>query len=150
MDKTAAGAAAGFAAGLVIGLISTVLNKTGICELCLINIGGGMFTRTIMVATAPAVWQVIGWLVHLTLSIVLGVILAYIIHFTGKDFALLKGAIFGAVIWVVDIGIISPLAGYMVASPQPVDLLFLFSYHVLFGLLVAALLLRYGKFAETI
>lgn len=148
MHNTAAGAVTGFVAGMATGLISTGLFLMDICQLCLIRIGGGLFMRSMLTETSLA-WTVIGWLSHLTVSIVLGVILAYILSFTGKDFALLKGAIFGAVVWVVTIGFISPLAGYISARPSPGDIILVFVYHVLFGLIAAWLLVRYSDVAET-
>ncbi|EEG78068.1 hypothetical protein [Dethiobacter alkaliphilus] len=149
MDKTAAGAGAGFVSGLVIGLISIVLFITSVCELCLINIGGGIFMRQMLTQNALPVWQALGWLVHLSVSVVLGIILAHILSVTGKDWALLKGAIWGAVIWLITIGGVSPLGGYITVPPRPEDIFLLFAYHVLFGLLAAWLLVRFGSISET-
>ena len=117
----------------------------GQCELRLINIGGGVFTRNMLTEAAPLAWKAVGWLVHLTVSMLLGAILAYVLHYTGKDFALLKGGMFGSVIWLFTIGGISPLAEYTLPFPRPLDLVILLGYHALFGMMVAWLLARYGK-----
>jgi FtsH-binding integral membrane protein len=134
---------AGLGAGLVVGVISHGLYILGICQLCLIAIGGGFFARRMLAKTAAPVWTILGWIDHLLVSMVLGVILVYILHYSGRDYALIKGAIFGAVVWLVTIGIISPLAGYIPPSPQAIDLAILLAYHILYGILAAWLLLRF-------
>jgi hypothetical protein len=46
----------------------------------------------------------VGFIAHFTLGAVFGVILAYTLRFTGKDFYILKGIGLGAVFWLVSIG----------------------------------------------
>ncbi len=151
MDKITAGSLAGLGAGIVIGLISLILYLSGICRMCLITIGGGIVRQEMLTADAATpTWLLFGWTTHLIISVLLGIFLTYLLYLTGRDFALLKGIIFGAAAWFIDIVIISPPAGYIPRSAaDPGELLILLAGHMLFGLLTAWLLCRYAKSALT-
>lgn len=142
MDRIVAGGLAGLVSGIILGLITTVLSLLGFCKLCLIAIGGGIFVRQILKSPIPIGWMMIGWLNHLIVSVALGIVLAYILTYMGKEYAVLKGAFFGAVVWYLLIGIFAPLAGYLPPSPEPLELFIVFGYHVFFGGLAAYLTTR--------
>jgi hypothetical protein len=130
---------------LAIGVISNVLYILNVCEVCLVAIGGG-FARQRMLGEAEGfAWFVLGWVDHLLISMLFGIILSYILHYTGRDYAILKGAFFGAVLWLLGIAMISPLAGYIPPSPSALDLGILLAYHIIYGLLVAWLLVRFTR-----
>jgi hypothetical protein len=148
MDKTVAGAAAGIASGIIVGLLSMALSILNICNICLISIGASMFTTTFVTPGFTAAYF-IGWASHLAVSMILGVILTYFLFYTGKDYGLIKGAMFGWTVWFIGIALISPQAGFIHSTPDTTDIIIILGYHLLFGLLTAALLLRYAKF-ETV
>ncbi|HZK24152.1 MAG TPA: DUF6789 family protein [Oscillospiraceae bacterium] len=145
MDKVVSGGIAGGIAGLLVGLLSKILSKVKLCQLCLIKIGGGLSNQAMLAENSALLWQVIGWLSHLLISMVLGIIFLYLLHYTGKEYILLKGVMFGAVVWLVDITIISPLLGFIPARSRPLDLLILLAYHIIFGYLAAVLSRRFAK-----
>jgi uncharacterized membrane protein YagU involved in acid resistance len=145
MDRLVGGAATGLGAGLAIGFISNVLYILNVCKLCLVAIGGG-FARQRMLGEAEGfAWFVLGWVDHLRISMLFGIILAYVLHYTGLNYVLLKGAFFGAVLWLLGIAMISPLAGYIPPSPSPLDLSIMLAYHIIYGLLVSRILIRFTK-----
>ncbi|MDW7651170.1 MAG: hypothetical protein SCK29_04895 [Bacillota bacterium] len=148
MDKPVSGAAAGLVSGMTVGIISMALYMFGICNLCLVAIGGGLFNRAI-VPPVLSVQNIAGWAAHLTLGMILGILFIYILYFTGRDFALLKGALFGTAVWYVAIGLVLPVSGMIPGNANTADIMILLAYHLLFGLLTAALLVRYAKL-ETI
>lgn len=145
MDKPLLGSIAGLIAGTVTGAISFLLYSMGLCKLCLVAIGGGLFSRNMLTKSVPPAWTVLGFVDHFIMSIILGVVLAYILHFTGTDYALLKGLGFGATVWYINIAIVAPLAGYIPKSPQPADLAILLGYHLLFGLLASWVIVKLGN-----
>lgn len=145
MDRAAIGGTSGVIAGIIVGIISHILYVSDLCKLCLVAIGGGLFRRGMLPRTEGIMWQVLGWMDHLAMSLILGTILIYILQYTGKDYTLLKGAVFGMIVWYINIAIISPLAGYIPPSPDATSLLLLFSYHILFGLIAAWLIIKISK-----
>ncbi|MBS4030154.1 MAG: hypothetical protein KGZ63_01840 [Clostridiales bacterium] len=142
MDRAVIGGAAGAIAGIVIGIISHVLYLFNFFNLCLIAIGGGLHRRGMLARTDGFMWHVLGWTGHFTISLILGIVLIYILHYTGKEFALLKGAVFGMIVWYINIAIISPLVGYIPPSPDAANLMLLLSYHILYGLIAAWLIIK--------
>lgn len=144
MDKALSGALAGLAAGLIIGIVSFGLYTLNICRLCLVAIGGGLFTQQMLPQGTTFIWLLLGWVDHLVMSMILGIILVFILHYTGRDYAIVKGAIYGAIVWYFAIGIIAPLAGFTPPSPRAADLLVLLAYHLVFGMLAAWLMVRFG------
>jgi hypothetical protein len=145
MDRSLNGGAAGLIAGAVVGALSLLFYTLGVCNLCLVAIGGGLSNKNMLARTVAPAWTILGFLDNLIISLILGVVLAYILHFTGSKHAILKGMGFGAVVWLIDIVIIAPLAGYIPKSPQPLDLAILLGYHLLFGSLTAFLIIRLSK-----
>ncbi len=146
MDKVVAGGAVGTVAGIMGGIISRVLFGLNVGKLCLVEIGRGIFFQKEMPGITDSFsWHVLGWVAHLAMSIMLGIVFVYLLHYTGRDYALLKGAMLGVIVWYVNIGIISPLAVY---TPLPLDafsLLLMLAYHVIFGLISAWLIVWWEK-----
>ncbi len=145
MDRVVAGSMAGMASGFLTGAISNIMYLLGVCTLSMNAIGGGMFTREMLSVNAPLSWQLLGWVTHLIVSSMFGVILVYILVFTGRDYAILKGLLFGSAAWFVAISLVSPLAGFVPRNANPVDLFIMLGYHVLFGVFAAWLLVRYAE-----
>ncbi len=45
MERVTVGFLAGLAGGIIIGIVSVTLHKIGICEICLVALGGGIFSN---------------------------------------------------------------------------------------------------------
>ncbi|MCW3491669.1 hypothetical protein [Dethiobacter alkaliphilus] len=145
MNRVNAGALAGLLVGIVIGLIAMGMNMIGLCEICLIALGGGVFQQQLLQEPVAIGWILMGWVSHLIISIGLGIIFAFLLTYIGERLAVVKGAFFGAVVWYIAIGIFAPLAGYLPESPDPLELFIVFSYHLIFGMLVAYFIVKYGS-----
>jgi hypothetical protein len=143
VDKVAAGGLAGLGAGIVAGAVSHILFALGICRLCMIAIGGGLFRQQMLTEGMGLSWNIIGWVNHLLISSLLGVLMIYLLVLTGRKYILLKGLLYGAAVWFVAIELISPLAGYIPPAPNPVDMAIMLGYHMLYGVVAAWLLARY-------
>ena len=111
MDKPVLGAKAGLLSGVIVGTVSAVLNVLGVCQLCLIKTGGGFFAREMITSNEITLWTFLGWVNHLIISIILGIIWVYFIYYTGKDYAVVKGLILGIIFWMINYSFISPLTG---------------------------------------
>ncbi len=132
------------AAGVLGGSISHLLYISGILGVDLIAIGGGLFRREMLPQNSPLAWVLMGWITHLIISSLLGVLISYILYIAGRDFALWKGLLTGVAAWFVGIALIAPLAGYISATAGPADIWALLGYHLLYGVLTAWLLVRYA------
>jgi hypothetical protein len=148
MDKMVAGGMAGVVSGLIVGLISTVLYILDFCRISMVAIGGGIFMREMMVQKG-FLWLLTSWAANITLSMALGVTLVYLLVLTGEKYALLKGAMFGAVVWYLLIGVIAPLGGYMPPVVRALEPILMLAYHLLFGVLTAWWIIRWGVLKQS-
>lgn len=85
-------------------------------------------------------------LVHLIIGAGLGIILSSILAFTGSDYHLLKGALFGALEWVVQRVFVVPLFGLVF----PFRYTFLLNtveigFDILYGVLAACFIVVLGQ-----
>ena len=142
MDKVTAGGLAGLGAGIVTGAISSIFYSLGICRLCLIGIGGGIFRQQMLTEEVGLSWIIMGWVTHLLISSLLGVLMIYLLALTGTRYIVFKGLLYGAAVWFVAISLISPLAGYIPRGANPVDMAIILGYHMLFGVVAAWLIAR--------
>jgi hypothetical protein len=145
MDRATVGFLSGLAGGMVTGTISLTLYMTGLCEICLVALGGGIFTQQLLPRSASLDWMILGFITNLILSGSLGVAIAFMLTYLGEKLAILKGAFFGSIVWYLLIGVFAPLAGYLPESPVLIDLFIILGYHIAFGGFVAFLIVKYGK-----
>ncbi|MBS4031782.1 MAG: hypothetical protein KGZ63_10260 [Clostridiales bacterium] len=145
MDRATVGFVAGLAGDVIIGVIAMAMNILGLCKICLIALGGGVFQQQLLQEPVGLGWILLGWVSHLIISASLGVGIAVMFTYLGEKRAVLKGAFFGSVVWYLLIGIFAPLAGYLPESPKWIELFIVFGYHIAFGGLVAYLIVRYGN-----
>ena len=145
MDRTTVGFVAGLAGGGIIGVIAMTMNVLGLCKICLIALGGGVFQQQLLQEPVELGWIMLGWVSHLIISASLGVGIAVMFTYLGEKRAVLEGAFFGSVVWLLLIGVFAPLAGYLPESPKWFELFIVLGCHIAFGGLVAYLIVRYGN-----
>ncbi len=133
-----------------MGLISLTLYMTGLCGICLVALGGGIFQQQLLPRNVSLGWVMLGFITNLILSGSLGVAIAFMLTYLGEKLAILKGAFLGAIVWYLLIGVFSPLAGYLPESPSLTDLFIVLGYHIAFGGFVAFLIMKYGTKEATI
>ncbi|WP_408956270.1 hypothetical protein [Natroniella sp. ANB-PHB2] len=142
-DRITTGALSGLAAGILMGLISMTLFRMQICKLCIIAIGGGIFTGQL--GDLHIYGLIIAWLVHLALSSTFGILIATMLDYLGTDYYMLKGAALLILIYLANIGIIAPLRGTIPDSPEFFDLFLILLYHIFFGALTSFLVVKYSN-----
>jgi len=75
-----------------------------------------------------------------------GVVLAYLIYFTGWDFYLFKGIAVGLLFWLICFGLILRLNIAGIDPVEPGTNLTHLSWHILLGVTNALLILQLGNF----
>lgn len=150
MERVTTGFLSGLTGGIIIGIISLILYTTGLCGICLVALGGGIFQQQLLPRNVNFGWVILGFITNLILSGSLGVAIAFMLTYLGEKFAILKGAFFGSIVWYLLIGVFTPLAGYLPESPKLIDLFMVLGYHIAFGGLVAFLIVKYGIKETTI
>jgi hypothetical protein len=143
MDRVVAGSAAGLVAGVVLGVTANLLNAAGLTEYSSVQIAGGVFTGEHLTEPMSLGMLVVAWSSHLVISMTVGVVLAYLLSYTGQDFGVLKGILLGGFAWLFNNGIMAPLLDLELLPPMTnADLIFSLGRHLAFGALSAALLLH--------
>ncbi|MCK8818068.1 hypothetical protein MWH28_11935 [Natroniella sulfidigena] len=143
MFDHAIGALSGIIAGIFMGLISMTLFRIGICKLCIIAIGGGIFTGQLVELQPYGL--IIAWLTHLSLSAAFGILITIVLNHFGSKYHVLTGAVLLTLIYLANIGIIAPLRGTIPDDPEYFDLLLILLYHIFFGSLTSFLIVKYGN-----
>ena len=143
-DRITAGAIGGLAAGIVMGLISMTLKNVGICELCVVNIGGGILSINFM-GESTVIETLLGWIIHLALSVTFGVIIAIMLTYFGTKYHILKGAILITLLFIINIGIIGPMVGTISGAAEILDFYLVLFYHIIFGGLSSYITVRFGN-----
>lgn len=144
IEKVINGSLSGIIAGIVMGIAVSIANVLNVTAYHSIEIAGGIFIQEVL--ESPGIlWIIVGWLSHLVIAMALGITLCYIYYFTGAGYALLKGLLFGGFTWLLNLGIIAPLINYNIMERlDSLDLLFSFGLHLLFGIITAWLLIKFG------
>ena len=141
------GAVSGIIAGIIMGLISMALHTVKICKLCIIAIGGGIFSGQLMEGF-NAYGLVLSWLTHLTLGGLFGILIAILLYYSGTKYHMLKGAGLLTLVYLANIGVIAPLRGAFPDNQNFFDLLLILFYHIFFGSLASFLVVKYKHKAE--
>ncbi|NLJ99817.1 MAG: hypothetical protein GX318_01090 [Clostridia bacterium] len=143
-DNVALGAAAGLV-GTIPGLIiNFIFVQSGISKLYAFQISGGIFVPDR--ANTGFLMFLLGAVVWLATSALMGVIITYALDYTGRDFWWLKGIILTVTLLFIGLyGILFSMGG---AHIVPLDLgtnLTLFLDNLVFGLATAYLSVRWGS-----
>ncbi|MFZ5944762.1 MAG: hypothetical protein ACOYVD_11665 [Bacillota bacterium] len=137
-----AGAISGIITGIIMGLISMALFASKICKLCIIAIGGGIFTGQLM-DEFNGYGILLSWLTHLAISGALGILIQIMLYYLGEKLYILKGAGLLTLVYLANIGVIAPLRGVFPNNQEFNDLLLILIYHIFFGSLASFLVVKY-------
>jgi hypothetical protein len=143
MDRVIAGSAAGLVTGIALGVAVNLLNAAGLTEYSSIQIAGSIFTGRYMTDPMSAGMLAVAWSSHLVISMAVGVLLAYLLYYTGRDYGILKGILLGGFFWLFNSGIMAPVLKLELLPPMDYgDLILFLGRHLAFGALSAGLLLH--------
>lgn len=140
-DKLFSGAVAGLIGAGIVGLISSILKSFRIYEYTYMDIAASLIYPYKEVETLA--WYVVGWLNNFIIGIILGIILVYILAWTGKDYGILKGTIFGLVWWFILTVIIQPELFEWGRFHETKSLVICLFRDVLFGIVTSYIIIKY-------
>ena len=135
-DRVQLGIISGLAGVFVKDLVGTVLVKTGLAEEGAPQRAAGMLLPAYKVA-AP-LGRAAGWMADAAVGCLLGIASVYVLSFTGKDRAPLKGLTTGALAWVGLYGVLGNMGATNVRTALPRTVLSEFIGHSVFGLVSTA------------
>lgn len=141
--------------GAIAGLISTTVMTVIVWAVRLL---GHQFitpweTATHIFLVRRLIHTPIGYLVgftgNFTLGAIFGVIMAYILRFTGKDFYILKGIGLGAVVWLTSIGFFMHLLSIRIEgrSDPLSNLMAIIEFNIM-GIITSYIIQKYARFPD--
>lgn len=99
---------------------------------------------------ANPIAMITGYFADFTLAVLLGVMLVYVMRIMGKDYAIIKGIMFGAASYVLIYGIAMTLNFTRVSLLTPLPNFVLLFPHVIFGGIAGWVIKRYGNLEEQV
>jgi hypothetical protein len=137
-DRVLLGVLCGLGGGFVKNGLSVVLARNGLAEYGGPARAAGMLLPAHKISTSRG--KIVGWIADTTISGMLGVVSVYMLSFTGKDKALLKGALVsGGMAWAGLYGVLGTMGATAVQHPQPKTVLSEFLVHTVYGAVVATM-----------
>lgn len=144
-DALTIGAIAGTIGILIIQGISMVLAWLGIIEMTILDVAALLFLNEAQANTAAG--MMVGFITHLLTGATGGVILAYIIKFTGDDYYWVKGLALGGIMNLGFMGFAVTLLG--IAPEMRTDAVTMLVHIIeqfIFGLISAYIIVKFGRF----
>jgi len=89
--------------------------------------------------------SVVSFLADYIYSAFLGVLFVYLIYFTGKQFSITKGLIFGSFLWLFSFGALRSLSIVKLQEVVPLDNIYYLIFHLIFGITLGVIVKKYGE-----
>lgn len=131
-DPVVLGVVAGLAGNLLKNIGNTVNIKLGITQTSYPRISGGFFMKKNTVESIYG--KTAGWIADTVIAGGLGVGLVYLLKMTGKDHALIKGAIYGQTAWTTLFGVAGKLGASNIYPTDAKTVLSGYMNHNLYGI----------------
>lgn len=140
-DSIVTGALAGLLGNLAKEAVVWPLHLLGWVRYTFVHIAAGYYVDAKMIDNPVSLAA--GFITDFTIAAFFGVVLLYVLKFTGKDYAILKGVGFGLFTYIIFYGLLMALDVTRASLLTPLPNLLLFIPHVIFGGLAAYLLERF-------
>lgn len=144
-DTLTIGSIAGALGTFVMHIFSILFEKLGLIKITTLQISSAIFLDWSQVNTTMGI--VVGAIVHFIIGAAGGVLLAYFIRFSGKDYYLVKGLALAGLMLLVGMGLIMPVIRIV---PQIKNEVSTVLFHIVtffaYGLFTSYIIARYGKF----
>jgi len=140
---------AGITGDIIQDLIQWIMKKAGLLGYSLDDFAGSMLIRVHDPALMNSLcFKFIGFLVSVSVAIILGIAFVYLIELTGYKIVELKGALFGLITWLIIYGgIKTALHASFIQDYSPRDILLHLLIHLLFGFILGFFILKLRHFA---
>lgn len=140
-DRILAGTIAGMIATLFKDIPNIILWKMGVVKHLYLYIASSVLIRPQDVTT---VWGlVLGVAVDIITGGTLGILIIYLIKFTGRDYWWYKGLILGNVVWLWGLGVVINFGASRMVPLDPIFRLTSLIEHQIFGLVGVYLVLKW-------
>ncbi|OWZ83411.1 hypothetical protein [Natranaerobius trueperi] len=136
------GALAGVIANIPVNLFDFFLYHFGINKIYIWHISTSVFVEKKDIKTGIGLF--IGFINDYSVAGVKGVITAFLLHFTGSEFYLLKGITVGLFFWLIIFGCLLRLKIAHLDPVEPITNLSHLTWHILFGALTSWLIVYLG------
>jgi hypothetical protein len=144
-DTITIGSIAGLISSGVIMIYSLILDLLGFKFIAIWESAASIILDAKLLHTP--IGFLIGLVVHIGLGCACGVMLAYILRFTGKDFYLMKGVGLTAIIWLGSIGFFMRLLRINLnGRGEPFTNLLSIVHFIVFGGVCSTIIAKYAKF----
>ena len=141
-DKLICGALAGALANIIMDFFEMGFQKAGLIKFTLDQFAGSMIIRD-KAALMTGWGLIIGFLAGAALCIILGVIFVYLIEFTGFQGIILKGLLYGFILWfLIYGGVKSGLHISYLQDYDPQHAFFNILFHLIFGSALGIIVLK--------
>lgn len=139
----------GTIAGLVSTTVMTIINWTvrllGFKFITTWETATHIFLNKALIHTPTG--YIVGFVGQFALGSIFGVLVAYTLRFTGKDFYILKGIGMGAVVWLASIGFFMHFLNIQIQGRgEPLSNLIAILDFIVLGIIDSYIVKRYAKF----
>ncbi len=144
-DTLTLGTIAGTLGTGAMHILSVLFLKLNLIRITTLQVSSAIFIDWSQVNTPLGI--IIGIIVHIIIGAAGGVLLAYFIRFSGKDFYYIKGLALAGFMLLVGMGLIIPVIGIVPQLKQEVATVFFhILYYLVYGLVTSYIIARYGIF----
>jgi len=141
-DRIILGAIAGFGGNLIKTIIGRSAMKIGLSELNGQERAAGMLVPGHKIATSHG--RLVGYIADNVIAGTLGVATVYALSITGKDKAIVKGALSGQAAWTLLYGMLGTMGATKVGPVSPKTVLMEYVAHTAYGATAAYLVTKLG------
>lgn len=142
-DRLLLGAIAGLGGNLVKTAIMNIAIKKRFAEINGFEKAAGMLIQPFEIADTRG--KIVGYIADTVMAGILGVTTTYMLSFTGKNHAALKGGLYGQAMWTVLYGVMATMGATKVEPVSPKTVLSEFVAHTAYGAVTAELVSRLGE-----
>lgn len=141
-DKITLGIIAGILSNIFVSIIDILCYKLNISQFIHIHIVASAYFPVSDIHTIPAL--IVGTISDFIIAAFFGVMIVYVLFFTGTDFLYVKGLFFVLVYWLMIYGLIRRLNIARIDPTDPGTNLVHLAIYILLGLLTSWLIAKHG------
>lgn len=144
-DTITIGTIAGFIATIVMSVFVGIVRLLGYHFITTWETAANTILNKDIIHTP--IGYLVGFVAHFTLGSFFGVVVAYTLRITGKDYYLLKGIGVGAVVWLISIGFFMHLLHIQIQGREsPMSNLMAILEFIIQGSITSTVVKKYAKF----
>jgi hypothetical protein len=144
-DTITIGTIAGFVSTTVMTIIIWIVRLLGYKFITTWETATHIFLNKTLIHTPPG--YIVGFVGQFALGSIFGVLIAYTLRLTGKDFYILKGIGVGAVVWLASIGFFMRFLNIQIQGrDEPLSNLMAILDFIILGIIDSYIIKKYARF----